>query len=156
METPKKLGKGKAYTAVDDQQFCTTWVITSEDSITGTGQKKDAFWKSITATFQHLSGPVEEPRTLSSLQCCWAPINKDAIKFNGIFAQLKIIPISGWNQAKYEEEALSYTRRKSKTISNSGETQWVNISGFIRPAVAKKSSNGGGNSPSGSGSGTKY
>jgi len=78
------MGKGKAYTAAEDQHLCTAWVITSEDPITGTGQKKDAFWKSITATFQRLSGPVEEPRTLSSLQCRWASINKDATKFNGI------------------------------------------------------------------------
>ncbi len=50
-ETPKKMGKGKAYTAAEDQHLCTAWVATSEDPITGTGQKKDAFWKSIMAAF---------------------------------------------------------------------------------------------------------
>jgi hypothetical protein len=90
-ETPKKMGKGKAYTVVEDQHLCTAWVATSEDPITGTGQKKDAFWKSIMAAFQRLSGPGEESRTLSSLQCRWASINKDATKFNGFFTQLKML-----------------------------------------------------------------
>jgi hypothetical protein len=38
------MGKGKAYTAAEDHHLCTTWVITSEDPITETSQKKDAFW----------------------------------------------------------------------------------------------------------------
>jgi hypothetical protein len=97
METPKKMGKGKAYTVTEDNHLCTAWVATSEDLITGTGQKKDAFWKSIMAAFQRLFGPGKEPKTLSSLQCCWVSINKDAKKFNGIFIQLKSIPRSGWN-----------------------------------------------------------
>jgi hypothetical protein len=59
METPKKMGKGKAYTAAEDQHLCTAWVASSEDPITGTGEKKDAFWKSITATFQRQFGQVE-------------------------------------------------------------------------------------------------
>jgi hypothetical protein len=96
------MGKGKAYTVAEEQHLCTAWVITSEDPITGTSQKKDAFWKSIMATFQCLSGPVEDPRTLSSLQYYWASINKDATKFNVIFAQLKSISKSGWNHAKYK------------------------------------------------------
>jgi hypothetical protein len=100
METSKKMRKGKAYTVAEDQHLSAACVVTSEDPITGTGQKKDAFWKSIMATFQHLSGLVEYPRTLSSLQCHWASINKDATKFNGIFAQLKLIPRSGCYQAK--------------------------------------------------------
>ena len=140
------MGKGKAYTAAEDQHLCTAWVITSEDPITGTGQKKDAFWKSIMATFQRLSGPVEEPRTLSSLQCRWASINKDATKFNGIFAQLKSIPRSGWNQAKYEEEALKLYKEEVKEdfkflpcwVYLKEKPKWVNTSGFIRPVAAKK------------------
>jgi hypothetical protein len=140
------MGKGKAYTAAEDQHLCTAWVVTSEDPITGTGQKKDAFWKSITATFQRLSGPVEEPRTLSSLQCRWASINKDATKFNGIFTQLKSIPRSGWNHTKYEEEALKLYKEEVKEdfkflpcwVYLKEKPKWVNTSGFIRPAVAKK------------------
>jgi hypothetical protein len=139
------MGKGKAYTAVEDQHLCTAWVATSEDPITGTGQKKDAFWKSIMAAFQRLSGPGEEPRTLSSLQCRWASINKDATKFNGIFTQLKMLPRSGWNQANYEEEALKLYKEEVKEdfkflhcwVYLKEKPKWVNTSGFIRPAVAK-------------------
>ncbi len=95
------------------------------------------------ATFQHLSGSVEEPRTLSSLQCRWASINKDATKFNGIFA--KTIPRSCWNQAKYEEEALKLYKEEVKEdfkflpcwVYLKERPKWVNTSGFLRPTVAK-------------------
>ncbi len=66
------------------------------------------------AAFQRLFGPGEEPKTLSSLQCRWASINKDATKFNGIFNQLKSIPRSDWNQAKYEEEAHKLYKEESQ------------------------------------------
>jgi hypothetical protein len=142
------MEKEKTYTVTGDQHLCVTWVITStiEVPITGKGKKKDAFWKSILTTFQCLSGPVEEPRTVCSLQCHWAAINKDAKKFNGIFAQLKSNPRSGWTWEKYKEEALKLHREEVKEDFKflgcwtylKEKLKWVNTSGFICPAVVKR------------------
>jgi hypothetical protein len=97
------------------------------------------------AAFQCLFGAGEEPRTLSSLQCRCSSINKDATKLNGIFTQLKSIPRSDWNQAKYEEEALKLYKEEVKEDFKSlhcwvylkEKPKWVNTSGFVHPTVAK-------------------
>jgi hypothetical protein len=140
------MGKGKAYTVAEDQSLCTAWVVTSEDPITGTDKKMNAFWKSIITTFQCLSRPMEEPRTLSSLQYRWASINKYAAKFNDIFTQLSSIPRTGWNQAKYEEEALKLYKKEVQEdfkflpcwLYIKEKPKLVNTFSFVCPTVTKK------------------
>ncbi len=111
----QKFGKGKAYKPVEDLHLCNAWIVTSEDPITGTGQKKDSFWKSIIVTFQCLQGvEAEDSWSLSSLQRRWAAINKDCTKFNGIFVQLKAVPRPWWSQEKFKEETLKLYKEEVK------------------------------------------
>ncbi len=113
----QKMGKGKAYTPVEDLHFCNAWIVTSEDPITGTSQKTDTFWKSVITTFECLQDvEAEEPQSLSHCNVTghWAATNRDWTKFNGIFVQLKAIPRSGWNHEKFEEEALKLYKEEVK------------------------------------------
>ncbi len=97
-------------------------------------------------------------RTSSSLQCFWVSINKDATKFNIIFAQLKSNSRSGWNQAKYEEEALKLYKEEVKEdfkflscwVYLKEKPKWVDTLDLYAPLL-QKSSNGGGDSTFGSG-----
>jgi len=59
---------------------------------------------------------------------------------------LKSIPRSGWNQEKYEEEALKLYKEVVKEdfkffpcwVYLKEKPKWVNTSGFICPVSAKK------------------
>jgi hypothetical protein len=92
--------------------------------------------------YSYISAPIWTSgiaKNIELLDCHWASINKDATKVNGILTQLKSIPRSGWNQAKYKEEALKLYKKEVKEdlkflhcwVYLKDKTKWVNTSGFI-------------------------
>ena len=76
------MPKGKSWAGAEDECLCHAWLRSSEDPITGTGQKKDSFWNAIVRQFIKLLPAGELSATecsTSSMQTRWVLINKEFI-----------------------------------------------------------------------------
>jgi hypothetical protein len=140
-----RMGRGKSWTSDMDRNLCVAWTYSSEDPIAGTYQKKSAFWTTVQSHFMRLSGSVEE-RTISSLQCRWADINKKCTKFNGIMTQTRNVTRSGYTEDNYVEDALKVFKHEMGEEFNflscwqylKEKPKWTINSGSIAAVVKKE------------------
>ncbi|KNF03477.1 hypothetical protein PSTG_03415 [Puccinia striiformis f. sp. tritici PST-78] len=86
------------YTAAEEEVLACCWLEVSTDPIINNGQKKDAFWESITNSFNNRSGGT---RTLTSLQNKWDVIRTTTLKFSAIYNKIEKSPPSGVVEADY-------------------------------------------------------
>ncbi|KAI7939773.1 hypothetical protein MJO29_014509 [Puccinia striiformis f. sp. tritici] len=86
------------YTAAEEEILARCWLEVSTDPIINNGQKKDAFWESITNSFNNCSGGT---RTLTSLHNKWDVIRTTTLKFSAIYNKIEKSPPSGVVEADY-------------------------------------------------------
>ncbi len=86
----KQKKRGKNFTETEEIQLVRAYLSVSQDPITGTGQKGQAFWERITENFNN-SNEAGIVRPISSLESKWAVISHDVSKFVGHFAMLRIL-----------------------------------------------------------------
>lgn len=85
--------RGKSFSNQEDQFLCLAWLEISQDSVSGTCQKKDKMWERSTAVFHEKVG--DRQRTPKSLECRMDAIKKAANKFRGCVRQIERLNPSG-------------------------------------------------------------
>ena len=109
------MGRGKAWFQEADLHLCQAWVQSSNDPIVGNYQDGKSFWQTIQDAYRKFS-PINEERSLASLQGRWSDINKKTTKFNGIYTQIKRVPRSGYNEERYVQDALALYSDEEKEM----------------------------------------
>lgn len=104
-----RMGRGKAWTSSEDEQLCQSWLVTSEDPLTGTGQKAGWFWERVHECF---------------------------VKFCGRFSKVKSLERLGWSSDMYVDECMKVWKQKEKKMLNSrsrpaGYTLKINRNGEL-------------------------
>ncbi|EEY54269.1 uncharacterized protein PITG_07877 [Phytophthora infestans T30-4] len=78
------MGKGREWSDEDTVPLCLSWLETSEDPITGTGQKKDTVYSRVYQHWLEHKNPdtdssnqrkSDEVNTLGKM--CWLPVAQD-------------------------------------------------------------------------------
>ena len=99
------LPKGKSWSQQEDLALCEHWLAASEDPVSGTYQKKDAFWFKIVTS-------LKTDRTSSAVQNRWSDISRDVLKFIGLLTQVSKVYRSGWTVVEYEIQAILMFKRE--------------------------------------------
>ncbi|KAG1451980.1 hypothetical protein G6F56_007941 [Rhizopus delemar] len=76
-------GRGKSWTAEEDIQLCQSWIVVSEDPITGRDQRLPQMWDRIHENFAREIGGTT--RSSGSLMNRYSAINKEVTFFNVIY-----------------------------------------------------------------------
>jgi hypothetical protein len=100
------MGRGKQWQSVEDELLCRSWIVVSEDPITGAGQKAQQFWQKILQYFKQESAPDLPDRNVTALISRWAAIRLDVSKFCGLYGKISAEEHSGWSPDMYIEEAM--------------------------------------------------
>jgi len=91
----KKHGRGVNMEDDEHLQLCRSFVATSEDRVTGTGQKGDTFFSAIASHYNENLPEGRPKRPTRSLETKWRPIHHDVAKFAGVYVQIKDLNVSG-------------------------------------------------------------
>ncbi|KAF1781756.1 hypothetical protein GQ600_3458 [Phytophthora cactorum] len=104
------MGKAPEWSDEDTVQLCLSWLEASEDPVTGTGRKGTLFSRVYQHWLDHKSSDTEGRSVIADTA---GGINfSRSDKFKAIFTRLKSRERSGWNEAKYiENAALIYAER---------------------------------------------
>ena len=94
--------KRRVFTEEEDACLCKAWVNTSEDPVTGAGQKKDDFWsrvhqKCLLICSEDMEVQPADPWSVRSVQDRFTKLEKDVRRFNVYYAQIaREKDKSGW------------------------------------------------------------
>ena len=93
-----RVSRGKAFTIIEDETLCRSWLAVSQDPITGNSQSMAIFWKRVLVNFNsQLSG--ESNRNRISLTHRWSAIQKAINKFCDFLEQIQLRQQSGTTEA---------------------------------------------------------
>ena len=103
----KVSARGSRYTRAEDELLISGWLHTSLDSITGTGQKEEAFWLRVQNFFAENSPPGAKRRGRVPLKSRWSRINLLVSKFVGCYDQQEREYHNGENPDNMMSRALA-------------------------------------------------
>ncbi|CAL5343402.1 unnamed protein product [Camellia sinensis] len=99
-----RVSHGKAFTIIEDETLCRSWLAVSQDPITGNSQTMVIFWERVLVNFNsQLSG--ESNRNRISLSHRWSAMQKAINKFCGFLEQIQLRQQSGTTEADMVAEA---------------------------------------------------
>ncbi|CAL5334260.1 unnamed protein product [Camellia sinensis] len=99
-----RVSCGKAFTIIEDETLCRSWLAVSQDPITGNSQTMVIFWERVLVNFNsQLSG--ESNRNRISLSHRWSAMQKAINKFCGFLEQIQLRQQSGTTEADMVAEA---------------------------------------------------
>ncbi|CAL5426199.1 unnamed protein product [Camellia sinensis] len=99
-----RVSRGKAFTIIEDETLCRSWLAFSQDPITGNSQTMVIFWERVLVNFNsQLSG--ESNRNRISLSHRWSAMKKAINKFCGFLEQIQLRQQSGTTEADMVAEA---------------------------------------------------
>ena len=92
------VSRGKAFTIIEDETLCRSWLAVSQDPIIGNSQTMAIYWKRVLVYFNsQLSS--ESNRNRISLSHRWAGMQKAINKFCGFLEQIQLRQQSGTTEA---------------------------------------------------------
>lgn len=89
--------RGNNWSEEEDKQLCESWVVISEDPITGRDQRREQMWVRIHRNYHEYIGSPST-RNITSLQNRWAVINRDVTNFNAQMIQMVNLNRSGFTE----------------------------------------------------------
>ncbi|GMP98961.1 hypothetical protein CsSME_00046635 [Camellia sinensis var. sinensis] len=99
-----RISRGKAFTIIEDETLCRSWLAVSQDPITGNSQTMVIFWERVLVNFNsQLNG--ESNRNRISLSHRWSAMQKAINKFCGFLEQIQLRQQSGTTEADMVAEA---------------------------------------------------
>ncbi|GMP62753.1 hypothetical protein CsSME_00024732 [Camellia sinensis var. sinensis] len=99
-----RVSHGKAFTIIEDETLCRSWLAVSQDPITGNSQTMAIFWERVLVYFNsQLSS--ESNRNRISLTHRWSAMQKAINKFCGFLEQIQLRQQSGTTETDMVTEA---------------------------------------------------
>lgn len=88
LDTQNSRFRGKAFSVMEDEALCRSWLAISQDPISGNSQTTTVFWERIRQCFSSQPN-VEVNRMATSLSHRWSVIQKAVNKFVGFVDQVE-------------------------------------------------------------------
>lgn len=95
---PSRVSRGKAFSIIEDETLCRSWLAVSQDPITGNSQSMTIFWERVLVHFNSQFSS-ESNRNRISLTHHWSAIQKAINKFCDFLEQIQLGQQSGTTEA---------------------------------------------------------
>ena len=108
------MGRGQGWKQSEMENLTKCYLSVSQDNVVGTNQSGETFWKRVHAEFLQNKGDLDNDRDDNKLKNMWSKINQACTKFDACLASAKRLNNSGFNEEKFEEEAMKMYAVKSQ------------------------------------------